>query len=36
MSAAPILSLTGVTKRFGGLTVVKDVSFEVPRVPGWP
>ncbi|UYV35759.1 ATP-binding cassette domain-containing protein [Rhodobacteraceae bacterium D3-12] len=25
----PILSLTGVTKRFGGLTAVNDVSFDV-------
>ncbi|SMC98298.1 ABC transporter ATP-binding protein [Rhizobium sp. RU36D] len=30
MSLAPILSLKGVSKRFGGLTVVKDVSFDVP------
>jgi len=31
MSAvAPILELAGVTKRFGGLTAVSDVSFTVP------
>ncbi|HZO42605.1 MAG TPA: ABC transporter ATP-binding protein [Methylomirabilota bacterium] len=29
-TAAPILELAGVTKRFGGLTAVSDVSFTVP------
>jgi branched-chain amino acid transport system ATP-binding protein len=29
-TAAPILELSGVTKRFGGLTAVSDVSFTVP------
>jgi len=29
-AAAPILELSGVTKRFGGLTAVSDVSFTVP------
>ena len=29
-AAAPILELAGVTKRFGGLTAVSDVSFTVP------
>jgi branched-chain amino acid transport system ATP-binding protein len=29
-AAAPILELAGVTKRFGGLTAVSDVSFMVP------
>ena len=29
-AAAPILELAGVTKRFGGLTAVADVSFTVP------
>ena len=28
---APILSLQGVTKRFGGLTAVDQVSFDVPK-----
>ena len=27
----PILSVTGLTKRFGGLTAVDNASFEVPR-----
>ena len=27
----PILSLSGVSKRFGGLLAVDDVSFELPR-----
>ncbi|MGE5148229.1 MAG: ABC transporter ATP-binding protein [Candidatus Eiseniibacteriota bacterium] len=31
MSGAPILSLEAVTKRFGGLTVIDDLSVEVPR-----
>jgi ABC-type branched-subunit amino acid transport system ATPase component len=28
--AGPILELERVTKRFGGLTAVSDVSFKVP------
>jgi ABC-type branched-subunit amino acid transport system ATPase component len=31
MSGAPILALDGVTKRFGGLTVIDDLSVAVPR-----
>ena len=31
MSLAPLLSLEGVTKRFGGLTAVREVSLEVRR-----
>ncbi len=31
MSAEPILSLRTVTKRFGGLLAVDEVSFEVPK-----
>ncbi|MBI3507816.1 MAG: ABC transporter ATP-binding protein [Proteobacteria bacterium] len=31
MSAAPILEVRGLTKRFRGLTAVADVSFDVPR-----
>ncbi len=31
MSDAPILRVSGVTKRFGGLVAVDDASFEVPR-----
>ena len=30
MSQPPLLALEGVTKRFGGLTAVSDVSFTVP------
>ena len=30
MTVAPILALDGVTKRFGGLTVIDDLSFAVP------
>ena len=30
MSAAPLLSLNNVSKSFGGLQVISDVSFEVP------
>jgi branched-chain amino acid transport system ATP-binding protein len=29
--SAPLLAVTGVTKRFGGLTAVSDVSFTVPE-----
>ena len=28
---APLLSLSGVSKNFGGLAVISDVSFDVPR-----
>ena len=31
MSAAPLLSLRGVFKRFRGLAAVTDVSFDIPR-----
>jgi branched-chain amino acid transport system ATP-binding protein len=31
VSLAPLLSLEGVTKRFGGLTAVREVSLEVRR-----
>jgi len=31
LSDAPILRVSGVTKRFGGLVAVDDASFEVPR-----
>jgi branched-chain amino acid transport system ATP-binding protein len=31
VSAAPLLSLRGVCKRFRGLAAVTDVSFEIPR-----
>jgi len=30
MAARPALALHGVSKRFGGLSVIEDVSFEVP------
>jgi branched-chain amino acid transport system ATP-binding protein len=31
MTIAPLLAATGVSKRFGGFTVLDDVSFSVPR-----
>ncbi|PWS36098.1 ABC transporter ATP-binding protein [Falsiroseomonas bella] len=31
MPAEPLLALSGVTKAFGGLTVVQDVGFDLPR-----
>jgi len=35
VSQPPLLVLEGVTKRFGGLTAVADVSFTVPVGESW-
>ena len=29
-----VVEFRGVTKRFGGLTVIRDVTFAVPDLPG--
>jgi branched-chain amino acid transport system ATP-binding protein len=31
MSARPALALNGITKSFGGLSVIEDVSFDIPQ-----
>ena len=35
MSSSPILTIKNITKRFGGVLALDDVSFEIQRERSW-